>query len=93
MIVNTICHFDGVPVQTEPFLIDLCDMHRAISVVLFYRKNTSANPLLGPADVYVARRILQCASFPGGLEGIRTLDPHNANVVRSQLRYKPISCG
>ena len=28
--------------------------------------------------------------FPfGGLEGIRTLDPHNANVVRSQLRYKP----
>ena len=29
----------------------------------------------------------------GGLEGIRTLDPHNANVVRSQLRYKPIGCG
>lgn len=28
--------------------------------------------------------------FSGGLEGIRTLDPHNANVVRSQLRYKPI---
>ena len=26
----------------------------------------------------------------GGLEGIRTLDPHNANVVRSQLRYKPV---
>ena len=29
-------------------------------------------------------------SNSGGLEGIRTLDPHNANVVRSQLRYKPI---
>ncbi len=29
--------------------------------------------------------------FIGGLEGIRTLDPHNANVVRSQLRYKPVS--
>ena len=28
--------------------------------------------------------------FSGGLEGIRTLDPHNANVVRSQLRYKPM---
>ena len=28
--------------------------------------------------------------FDGGLEGIRTLDPHNANVVRSQLRYKPM---
>ncbi len=27
----------------------------------------------------------------GGLEGIRTLDPHNANVVRSQLRYKPVN--
>ena len=26
----------------------------------------------------------------GGLEEIRTLDPHNANVVRSQLRYKPM---
>ena len=29
-------------------------------------------------------------SGSGGLEGIRTLDPHNANVVRSQLRYKPM---
>ena len=29
----------------------------------------------------------------GGLEGIRTLDPHNANVVRSQLRYKPVQKG
>ena len=29
--------------------------------------------------------------FYGGLEEIRTPDPHNANVVRSQLRYKPKS--
>ena len=29
------------------------------------------------------------AFFIGGLEEIRTPDPHNANVVRSQLRYKP----
>ena len=28
--------------------------------------------------------------FLGGPEEIRTPDPHNANVVRSQLRYKPI---
>ena len=28
--------------------------------------------------------------FLGGLEEIRTPDPHNANVVRSQLRYKPV---
>ena len=26
----------------------------------------------------------------GGPEEIRTPDPHNANVVRSQLRYKPV---
>ncbi len=26
----------------------------------------------------------------GGLEEIRTPDPHNANVVRSQLRYEPV---
>ena len=31
--------------------------------------------------------------FFGGLEEIRTPDPHNANVVRSQLRYKPVSPG
>ena len=34
-----------------------------------------------------AHRADLCIS--GGLEGIRTLDPHNANVVRSQLRYEP----
>ena len=31
--------------------------------------------------------------FFGGLEEIRTPDPHNANVVRSQLRYKPLLPG
>ena len=34
---------------------------------------------------------LKAVLFLGGLEGIRTLDPHNANVVRSQLRYKPVT--
>ena len=29
------------------------------------------------------------AVFYGGPDRIRTDDPHNANVVRSQLRYKP----
>ena len=33
---------------------------------------------------------LVAALFIGGLEEIRTPDPHNANVVRSQLRYRPI---
>ena len=29
--------------------------------------------------------------FFSGPDRIRTDDPHNANVVRSQLRYKPIT--
>ena len=29
--------------------------------------------------------------FHGGLEEIRTPDPRNANAMRSQLRYKPVS--
>ena len=29
--------------------------------------------------------------FFRGPDRIRTDDPHNANVVRSQLRYKPIT--
>ena len=29
----------------------------------------------------------------GGAEGIRTLDPHVANVVLSQLSYRPTECG
>ena len=33
---------------------------------------------------------LAAVLFIGGLEEIRTPDPHNANVVRSQLRYKPV---
>ena len=33
---------------------------------------------------------LRVAFSFGGLEEIRTPDPHNANVVRSQLRYKPM---
>ena len=31
--------------------------------------------------------------FFGGPEEIRTLDPYNANVMRSQLRYRPIIHG
>lgn len=36
------------------------------------------------------RFVSMIASLFGGLEEIRTPDPHNANVVRSQLRYKPL---
>ena len=31
--------------------------------------------------------------FFGGPDRIRTDDPYNANVMRSQLRYRPISKG
>ncbi len=33
---------------------------------------------------------LEFSEIKNGLEEIRTPDPHNANVVRSQLRYKPM---
>ena len=33
------------------------------------------------------------AFFIGGPEEIRTPDPYNANVMRSQLRYRPIRIG
>ena len=32
-------------------------------------------------------------SFRGGPDRIRTDDPYNANVMRSQLRYRPIRIG
>ena len=31
--------------------------------------------------------------FVGGPEEIRTPDPYNANVMRSQLRYRPMGYG
>ena len=37
------------------------------------------------------RRSLHCGDFHfGGPDRIRTDDPYNANVVRSQLRYRPL---
>ena len=33
---------------------------------------------------------LGCGIF-GGPDRIRTDDPHNANVMRSQLRYRPVT--
>ena len=35
-------------------------------------------------------RTIQSPRRHGGPDRIRTDDPHNANVVRSQLRYKPV---
>ena len=38
----------------------------------------------------IPKSLVALRDFLGGLEEIRTPDPHNANVVRSQLRYKPV---
>lgn len=35
-------------------------------------------------------QVVRLGLFHGGPEEIRTLDPHNANVMRSQLRYRPM---
>ncbi len=35
----------------------------------------------------------KCDVFRGGPDRIRTDDPYNANVMRSQLRYRPIDMG
>ena len=45
--------------------------------------------LLCVNTVPIKKHRLAAVLFIGGLEEIRTPDPHNANVVRSQLRYKP----
>ena len=38
----------------------------------------------------VRRNPIEITVDYGGPEEIRTLDPHNANVMRSQLRYRPV---
>ena len=49
-------------------------------------------PFRAPNLAHFYGLILQRARFVyfGGPDRIRTDDPHNANVVRSQLRYRPI---
>ena len=43
------------------------------------------------ARTLIKTQIVSLSAFLfGGPEEIRTLDPHNANVVRSQLRYRPV---
>ena len=39
----------------------------------------------------IKKTLLRRNGFFRGPDRIRTDDPHNANVVRSQLRYKPIT--
>lgn len=41
-----------------------------------------------PKHIFTKKKGFGYAPF-GGPEEIRTLDPHNANVMRSQLRYRP----
>ena len=37
-----------------------------------------------------SRETCNFTAFPGGPDRIRTDDPYTANVVRSQLRYRPV---
>ena len=50
----------------------------------------TSEALLGKKEE-IPKSLVALRDFLGGLEEIRTPDPHNANVVRSQLRYKPVS--
>ena len=55
-------------------------------------KWSKINPVCG--IIVVKRKItakLAVIFLRGGPEEIRTPDPHNANVMRSQLRYGPIT--
>ncbi len=41
-------------------------------------------------DLFLKKPSTNVDGFSGGPDRIRTDDPHNANVMRSQLRYRPI---
>lgn len=57
------------------------------------RKRLSYGPAIFAKKLQKSRETYCFTAFPGGPDRIRTDDPHNANVMRSQLRYRPIfSC-
>ena len=64
----------------EAYIIRISGFHLASDIIRDQRERISLKKDRCSASVF----------FPGGLEEIRTPDPHNANVVRSQLRYKPV---
>lgn len=54
------------------------------------RKRLSYRPTIFAKKLQKSREAYNFTAFSGGPDRIRTDDPHNANVVRSQLRYRPI---
>lgn len=54
------------------------------------RKQLGCGPTKNSKKLEKSREILDFTAFLGGPDRIRTDDPHNANVVRSQLRYRPV---
>ena len=54
------------------------------------QKRLSCGPTIFAKKLQKSREAYNFTAFSGGPDRIRTDDPHNANVVRSQLRYRPI---
>ena len=54
------------------------------------RKRLGCGPTKNSKKLEKSRETLDFTAFLGGPDRIRTDDPHNANVVRSQLRYRPV---
>lgn len=46
-------------------------------------------PTIFTKKLQKSRETYGFTAFSGGPDRIRTDDPHNANVMRSQLRYRP----
>ena len=61
---------------------------------VWYGKRGGNGRATGPAflrkKLQKSRETYGFTAFSGGPDRIRTDDPHNANVMRSQLRYRPI---
>ena len=54
------------------------------------QKRLSCGPTIFAKKLQKSRETHSFTAFHGGPDRIRTDDPYNANVVRSQLRYRPI---
>ena len=91
------------PVYVAVYCITLCRIVKYIVEKYFKKFNVAQTSylecLLGRVCQWVflmqkykkEPRQNNCSgSLLGGPDRIRTDDPHNANVVRSQLRYKPV---
>lgn len=92
--ISNIFHRGSIP--SIPTLETLCNTF-GISLGQFFSKGVSfkwSKQKFVCGKIMVKRKITAKLAViflkNGGPDRIRTDDPHNANVVRSQLRYKPV---